>query len=126
MVRVDLPAPPFWVAKATNTGSLIVLINLVGEVSATFATGVARLDNRVRVNSSSASRPAYVISQKECQATQSESEQVFIHMFIHISIHMVIHMAIHMVIHMNVDVFRHSNEGMKVCTFIHLSRCQDI
>lgn len=99
-------------------------------MSATFATGVARLDNRVRVNSSSAWRPAYVISQKECQAVQSESEQRFIHMFIHIFIHMVIHMAIHMaihmVIHMNVDVFRHSNEGMKVCTFIHLSRCQDI
>ena len=43
-----------------------------------------------------------------------------------LAIHTFIHMVIHMVIHMNVYVFRHSNEGMKVCTFIHLSKCRDI
>lgn len=41
-------------------------------------------------------------------------------MFIHLFIHMLIHISIHMVIHMNVDVFRHSNEGVKVLSLIHI------
>lgn len=49
-----------------------------------------------------------------------------IHIVIHTFIHMFIHMAIHMFIHMNVDVFQHLNEGMNVCSLIHLSKCQDI
>ena len=59
----------------------------------------------------------------EDKLRRNMSVHMFIHIFIHSFIHTFIHMAIHMFIHMNVDVFRYSNEGMKVCSVIHLNKC---